>query len=80
MATAPPRRTEEVAKYDLSSLRIMASTGEPWNPDSWSWLFEHVGRSRVPILNYSGGTEIGGGIITGAGGPMGRAIATIVES
>ena len=56
---------EEAEKYDLSSLRIMASTGEPWNPDSWSWLFEHVGRSRVPILNYSGGTEIGGGIITG---------------
>jgi acetyl-CoA synthetase len=55
----------EVEKYDLSSLRIIASTGEPWNPDSWTWLFEHVGRSRVPILNYSGGTEIGGGIITG---------------
>jgi acetyl-CoA synthetase len=57
--------TAEVEKYDLSSLRIIASTGEPWNPDSWAWLFEHVGRSRVPILNYSGGTEIGGGIITG---------------
>ena len=56
---------EEVEKYDFSLLRIMASTGEPWNPDSWAWLFEHVGRSRVPILNYSGGTEIGGGIITG---------------
>jgi acetyl-CoA synthetase len=56
---------QEVERYDCSSLRIMASTGEPWNPDSWTWLFEHVGRSRVPILNYSGGTEIGGGIITG---------------
>ena len=56
---------EEVEKVDVSSLRIMASTGEPWNPDSWSWLFTHVGKSRVPILNYSGGTEIGGGIITG---------------
>jgi acetyl-CoA synthetase len=57
--------TREVEKYDLSSLRIMASTGEPWNPDSWLWLFEHVGKSRLPIINYSGGTEIGGGIITG---------------
>ncbi|MCL4747028.1 MAG: AMP-binding protein [Burkholderiaceae bacterium] len=56
---------QEARRYDLSSLRIMASTGEPWNPDSWSWLFEHVGARRVPILNYSGGTEIGGGIITG---------------
>jgi len=43
-------------QYDLSSLRIMASTGEPWNPDSWSWVFEHVGKGRVPLINYSGGT------------------------
>jgi acetyl-CoA synthetase len=55
----------EVEKYDLSSLRIIASTGEPWNPDSWLWLFRTVGKSRLPILNYSGGTEIGGGIVTG---------------
>jgi acetyl-CoA synthetase len=55
----------EVAKYDLSSLRIAASTGEPWDPDSWMWFFEHVCRSKVPLLNFSGGTEIGGGIITG---------------
>ena len=52
-------------QYDLSSLRIMASTGEPWNPDSWSWVFEHVGKRRVPLINYSGGTEISGGIISG---------------
>ena len=55
----------EVEKYDLTSLRIMASTGEPWNPDSWLWLFHTVGKSRLPIINYSGGTEIGGGIVTG---------------
>lgn len=51
-------------RHDLSSLRIFASTGEPWNPDSWMWLFEHVGHQRVPILNFSGGTEMIG-IVTG---------------
>ena len=53
------------ARHDLSSLRIFGSTGEPWNPDPWWWLFEKVGRGRVPIINYSGGTEISGGILMG---------------
>jgi acetyl-CoA synthetase len=53
------------ARHDLSSLRIFGSTGEPWNPDPWWWLFEKVGRSRIPIINYSGGTEISGGILMG---------------
>lgn len=53
------------ARRDLSSLRIFASTGEPWNPDPWWWLFETVGRRRIPIINYSGGTEISGGILMG---------------
>jgi acetyl-CoA synthetase len=52
-------------KYDLSSLRAFASTGEPWNPAPWYWLFEKVGGSRLPIINYSGGTEISGGILMG---------------
>jgi acetyl-CoA synthetase len=51
--------------HDLSSLRIFASTGEPWNPDPWMWLFEQVGESRLPIINYSGGTELSGGIVMG---------------
>ena len=50
---------------DLSSLRAFASTGEPWNPDSWMWLFATVGARKRPIINYSGGTEISGGIIMG---------------
>jgi acetyl-CoA synthetase len=50
---------------DLSSLRIFGSTGEPWNPDPWWWLFEKVGRKNIPIINYSGGTEISGGILMG---------------
>ena len=57
--------TAPVAASDLSSLRIAVSSGEPWNPDSWNWFFEHVCRRRVPILNVSGGTEIGWGILTG---------------
>lgn len=55
----------EVEKYNLSTLRIIASTGEPWNPDSWLWCFRNFGKSKVPLLNYCGGTEIGGGILTG---------------
>ena len=49
--------------HDLSSLRAFASTGEPWNPAPWWWLFEKVGDSKLPIINYSGGTEISGGIL-----------------
>ncbi|MED1741231.1 AMP-binding protein [Bacillus swezeyi] len=50
-------------KYDLSSLRVIGSTGEPWNYDPWMWLFRHAGKGKVPIFNYSGGTEIAGGIL-----------------
>lgn len=50
-------------RYDLSSLRVIGSTGEPWNPEPWLWLFEKVGKRKVPIFNYSGGTEISGGIL-----------------
>ena len=50
-------------RHDLSSLRILGSTGEPWNPEPWKWYFEHVGGGRCPIMNYSGGTEISGGIV-----------------
>lgn len=52
-------------KHDLSSLRAFASTGEPWNPAPWWWLFEKVGDKQLPIINYSGGTEISGGILMG---------------
>jgi acetyl-CoA synthetase len=49
--------------HDLSALRILASSGEPWNTEPWKWFAHHVGRDVAPIINYSGGTEIGGGII-----------------
>ncbi len=51
--------------HDLSSLKLFASTGEPWNPDPWMWLFKQVGGRKLPIINYSGGTEISGGIVMG---------------
>src|SRR5262249_48034976 len=54
-----------VHKHDLAALRKFASTGEPWNPDPWMWLFQNVGRGKLPIINYSGGTEISGGIVMG---------------
>lgn len=50
--------------HDFSALRAFASTGEPWNPEPWLWLFNTVGQGRYPIINYAGGTEIGGGILT----------------
>jgi acetyl-CoA synthetase len=54
-----------VRAHDLSSLQKFGSTGEPWNPEPWHWLFNIVGNSRLPIINYSGGTEISGGILCG---------------
>jgi acetyl-CoA synthetase len=44
---------------DLSSLRLMVTTGEPWNPEPYRWLSERVGGGRCPIINCSGGTEVG---------------------
>ena len=45
---------------ELTSLRILGSTGEPWDPESYRWFHENVGRSRLPIINISGGTDIVG--------------------
>ena len=60
-----PHGAEPVRRHDLSSVRFFASTGEPWNPEPWRWLFDVVGEGRRPIINYSGGTEISGGIVMG---------------
>lgn len=46
--------------FDLSRLRILGSTGEPWDETSYGWFFDHVGRRRCPVMNISGGTEIVG--------------------
>jgi acetyl-CoA synthetase len=51
--------TSNAPDHDLSSLRILGSTGEPWNPEPYRWYFELVGAGRCPVINFSGGTEIG---------------------
>jgi len=56
----------EVDKHDLSSLKCIITGGEPATPDAWNWTFEVVGKKRIPILNMSGGTEIGCSILTGS--------------
>lgn len=49
-----------VESHSLSTLRILGSTGEPWDEETWLWYFEKIGKSRCPIQNISGGTEIMG--------------------
>jgi acetyl-CoA synthetase len=58
--TLRKRGDEWVSGYDLSSLRLLGSTGEPWDPESWEWFYEEVGGGETPIINISGGTEICG--------------------
>ncbi|MGI8586354.1 MAG: AMP-binding protein [Chloroflexia bacterium] len=53
-----------VQDRDLSSLLFFCSSGEPWNPDPWRWLLNVAGGGTRPIINYSGGTEISGGILS----------------
>jgi acetyl-CoA synthetase len=50
---------EHHRSVDLSTLAEFGSTGEPWNPEPYRWLAEEVGGGRVPIMNISGGTEVG---------------------
>ena len=54
-----PHGDEAVTSHDRSSLRVLASTGEPWNPDPYRWLHRVAGEGRLPIINLSGGTEVG---------------------
>ncbi|MCS7242416.1 acetate--CoA ligase [Candidatus Caldatribacterium sp.] len=51
-------------KYDLSSLRILGTVGEPINPEAWIWYYKHVGRERCPIMDTWWQTETGGFMIT----------------
>jgi acetyl-CoA synthetase len=55
---------EHVRRHDLSSLRVLGSTGEPWNPEPYKWLSEVAGGGRLPIINISGGTEVGACFLT----------------
>src|SRR5207302_9827137 len=49
---------EVPAHHDLSSLRILGGTGEPWNPEPFHWFFKNIGGGRIPVINYTGGTEV----------------------
>jgi acetyl-CoA synthetase len=51
---------EHVDQYAMPSLRMLGSTGEPWDPESYLWYFEKVGKRRCPVINISGGTDIAG--------------------
>jgi acetyl-CoA synthetase len=53
-------------RHDLPALQAIGSTGEPWNIDPWHWCAQHVGKGRAPIVNISGGTEIGGSLLCGS--------------
>ncbi len=59
-----PHGADPARRHDLSTLKVFGSTGETWNPDPWWWLFRQVGEERVPIVNLSGGTEIGACILS----------------
>jgi len=50
----------EVENHPMETLRILGSTGEPWDPESYVWYFEKVGKRRCPVINISGGTDIVG--------------------
>ena len=57
-------------KYDLSSLRVLGSVGEPINPEAWMWYYKNVGRERIPIVDTWWQTETGGILITPLPGAM----------
>jgi acetyl-CoA synthetase len=53
----------EAPDADLSAVRVIGSTGEPWDPESYEWLAAGVFGGRVPVINFSGGTEVGGSFL-----------------
>lgn len=62
----PKQNTLEkrIADYDLSSLRLLGSVGEPINPDVWTWYYEQIGKSKCPIVDTWWQTETGGIMIS----------------
>ncbi len=51
-------------KYNLNKIRIIPTTGEPIDEESWWWLYEKIGNKKIPIMNLAGGTEIGGAMLS----------------
>ena len=58
------RNNIDFSKFHFSSLRLLVSTGERLNKEAWDWYFSKIGNNRCPIINLSGGTEIGGAILS----------------
>ncbi|MGW4340077.1 AMP-binding protein [Rhodococcus koreensis] len=56
--------TDPELPLDTGQLRVLASSGEAWTPDAYEWLYSRVGGCRIPIINYSGGTEVSGAILS----------------
>ena len=81
---------EPARRHDRSSLFVLGSTGEPWNPEPWWWYYGVVGDKRAPLINYSGGTECSGGILgcttwtpiepTAFGGPVPGIAADVADA
>ncbi len=55
---------EPTTRYDLSSLRILGSVGEPINPEAWMWYYVHIGKEKLPIVDTWWQTETGGIMIS----------------
>jgi acetyl-CoA synthetase len=56
--------SEPLKSFSLDKIKNIPTTGEPLDEDSWRWLFEKVGNKKIPIMNLSGGTEIGGAMLS----------------
>ena len=56
--------TDFVTKYDLSSIKVLGSVGEPINPEAWNWYNDVVGKGRAPIVDTFWQTETGGHMLT----------------
>jgi acetyl-CoA synthetase len=59
-----PYGAQLARRHDLSAVRMFGSAGEPWNPEPYRWLFEEIGQSSRPIINLSGGTEVGSSFLS----------------
>ena len=55
---------EPLKSFSLDKIKNIPTTGEPLDEDSWWWLYEKIGNKKIPIMNLSGGTEIGGAMLS----------------
>lgn len=71
--------TAEIEKYDLSSLKVLGSVGEPINEEAWHWYHTHIGKNKCPIVDTWWQTETGGIMVSPIAGitPTKPAFATL---